>query len=82
LYISEVAVRQSETLMYAAQYDMLVLQTQIKQDHNLIKLLAGTMISDHLLPKVKVLHVIYTDLNKVGLPSDLLINRPDLKHAK
>ena len=80
--ISEVAVRQSETLMHAAEEDMLTIQTQIKQDQNLINLLAGTSVPEALLPKVKVLQVTSSDLNQVGLPSDLLINRPDLKQAE
>lgn len=80
--ISEVAVRQSETLMHAAEEDMLTIQTTIKQDQNLINLLAGTSIPEALLPKAKVLHVSSADLNQVGLPSDLLINRPDLKQAE
>lgn len=79
---SEVAVRQSETLMHQAEEDMLAIQTQIKQDQNLINLLAGSSVSESLLPKAKVLQVTSTDLNQVGLPSDLLTHRPDLKHAE
>lgn len=78
---SELDLRQAESQVEAARVDIARYAGQIELDRNALELLAGTPVPDDLLPvdletagKVK-------DISP-GLPSDLLLNRPDILLAE
>ncbi|MGE4429561.1 MAG: efflux transporter outer membrane subunit [Sphingobium sp.] len=79
---SELDVRQARTSHDQARSDIAALTTRIAQDRNALDLLAGTPLSEALLPQ---------DLSGKGvtlarlpgdLPSDILLKRPDIAAAE
>lgn len=75
-------LRQAETVLAAAQADVAALRTALAQDLNALQLLLGSPVDPSLLPTsiqdasqgLKTL--------PVGLPSDVLLRRPDVLQAE
>ncbi|MDB5737053.1 MAG: transporter [Sphingomonas bacterium] len=80
--ISELDVRQAETNLQTARYDLAQLTSQIAQDQNALNLLVGTTVSAELLPYGLGgdAHTL-SDL-PAGLSSTVLLNRPDVLQAE
>jgi len=79
--VTELALRQAQTPVEAARRDVALYTQRVAQDENALNLLAGTPVPADLLPG---------DLNRVrppseiaaGLPSDVLLRRPDVLQAE
>lgn len=78
---SELSVRQAQISIETARTDIGYYKTQIAQNLNALNLLIGQPISEELLTYTKVKTVSSIDPFGTGLPSDLLLNRPDLRSA-
>ena len=83
---SELDLRQAESLTEAARVSLAQLQRQRALDENALTLLIGQALTPDLavvLPAGKTLAdaPIMTDV-PVGLPSDLLVRRPDIRQAE
>jgi multidrug efflux system outer membrane protein len=79
---SELDLRQAETLMEQARSDAAAAAAQVAQDRNALQLLVGAPIPAELLPDGKVADLkIVADLPS-GLPSDVLLRRPDVLAAE
>jgi multidrug efflux system outer membrane protein len=78
---SALDLRLSETLVQSARVSVLSLQRQRAQAHNALTLLVGTPLGD--LPAGDDLSSqnLVTDIPG-GLPSDLLVNRPDIRASE
>ena len=76
--VSELEVRQAETLYQGARNDIAALTTQIAQDANALNLLVGAIVPEELLPE----RLGDTDFTLPELPADLssevLLRRPDV----
>lgn len=78
---TELDLRQAQTPMEAARRDIAVYAQRVAQDENALNLLAGVPVPADLLP---------ADLGRVspprevspGLPSDVLLRRPDVLQAE
>ncbi|CAE6708429.1 efflux transporter outer membrane subunit [Candidatus Nitrotoga fabula] len=72
---------QAEILLNQARAELAVLQRMREQNHNGLELLVGGSIParPHLLSRIEAGFVRSID---VGLPSDLLVQRPDLRAAE
>lgn len=75
-------LRQAQTLVESARVDVARFTSQIEQDKNALVLLVGTSLSDDLLPgDQRDDEVTLAQLNE-GLPSDVLLRRPDVMQAE
>jgi multidrug efflux system outer membrane protein len=79
---SQLDLSQAQTAVDTARGDVARYTSVVAQDMNALTLLAGTPITDDLLPSAPL-----TTINAVrdlppGLPSDLLQNRPDILEAE
>lgn len=78
---SELELRQAQTRVETAKVDIARYTGLIAMDQNAINLLAGSPVAAELLPdeldKVAVLQDV-----AAGLPSELLLNRPDILQAE
>lgn len=75
-------LRQAQTLVESARVDVARFTSQIAQEKNALVLLVGEQLPDELLPHEQ--HddqVTLTDLS-TGLPSDVLLRRPDVLEAE
>jgi outer membrane protein, multidrug efflux system len=79
---SELDLQQAETNLQDARYDIAQLTTQIAQDQNALNLLAGTTISDTLLPMGLGTTEYSIATLPGGLDSQVLLNRPDVVQAE
>ena len=79
---SEVPVRQAQISVETARSDVAQYKTQVEQAENLINLLVGQVVPSNLLPQNRVNNVTSTQIFNTGLPSDLLVNRPDVRAAE
>ncbi len=79
---SEVPVRQAQISVETARNDVANYKTQITQAKNLLNLLVGQQVSNNLLPSQRVTHISNATALSVGLPSDLLNNRPDIRSSE
>ena len=79
---SEVPVRQAQISVETARSDVAAYKTQIEQARNLLTLLVGQQVSTDLLPQKRVKAVTSNQAFAAGLPSDLLVNRPDVRAAE
>lgn len=80
--ISELEVRQSETLYQVARNDIAALRTQIAQDRNLLNLLVGTAVSADLAPDGLSRGDVTLAALPVGVSSAVLLRRPDVLQAE
>jgi len=79
---SELDLRQAQTLTEQARSDAAAAAAQVAQDRNALQLLVGAPIPAELLPDGKVADLrILADL-PAGLPSDVLLRRPDVLAAE
>lgn len=79
---SELEVRQARTSRDRALSDIAALTTQVAQDQNALNLLAGTTVPGALLPEQLAAGGITLDRLPADLPSDLLLDRPDVAAAE
>jgi multidrug efflux system outer membrane protein len=81
---SQLDVRQAETLTEQARADVAAFESQTGRDLNALRLLVGMDVPASLLPSGGLLAMdaaIREDL-PAGLPSDVLVNRPDVLAAE
>ena len=75
-------LRNAETLAETARSDVAIYTAQVAQDRNALTLLAGGEVPTDLLPSNGLASAqILTDL-PAGLPSDVLVRRPDVLAAE
>jgi outer membrane protein, multidrug efflux system len=79
---SELPVRQAQISVETARSDVAEYKTQVEQAQNLLNLLVGQQVPTTLLPQNRVSNVTSTQIFNTGLPSDLLVNRPDVRAAE
>lgn len=78
--VSEVAVQQSEALVYNAEASLVTLDVQIQLLENTISLLMGE--PSHEIERTSLNTQNFALNTDVGYPSALLANRPDVKQAE
>lgn len=78
--VSEVAVQQSEALVYNAEASLVTLDVQIQILENTISLLMGE--PSHEIERTSLSIQNFALNTDVGYPSALLANRPDVKQAE
>ena len=79
---SELPVRQAQISVETARGDVAEYKTQVEQAKNLLTLLVGQQVPTNLLPQTRVSQITSNAVFSTGLPSDLLINRPDVRAAE
>jgi multidrug efflux system outer membrane protein len=80
--ISQLEVRDAETLVETARSDVATYIAQVEQDKNALRLVVGTNVPADLLPAGGLVTAqILPDL-PAGLPSDVLTRRPDVLAAE
>ena len=78
--VSEVAVQQSEALVYNAEASLVTLDVQIQMLENTISLLMGE--PSHEIERTSLSIQNFALNTDLGYPSALLANRPDVKQAE
>lgn len=78
---TELDLRQAQTPVDAARRDIAVYTQRVAQGENALNLLAGTPVSSDLLP-VELRRVARPKEVSPGLPSDVLLRRPDVLQAE
>ena len=78
--LSEVAVQQSEALVYNAEASLVTLDVQIQMLENTISLLMGE--PSHEIERTSLSTQNFALNTDLGYPSALLANRPDVKQAE
>ena len=78
--VSEVAVQQSEALVYNAEASLVTLDVQIQMLENAISLLMGE--PSHEIERTSLSTQNFALNTDLGYPSALLANRPDVKQAE
>ncbi len=82
--VSEIELRQAESLTQAARVAYAQQQRQRALDENALTLLVGRSVSEELKgadPMPRLQSVLLADV-PAGLPSDLLVSRPDIRQAE
>ncbi|MBD8528875.1 MULTISPECIES: efflux transporter outer membrane subunit [unclassified Massilia] len=79
--VSKLELQQSVSLVETARAELARFQRQRLQDVNLLTLLVGQTIPDNLAPGATLATTELPDL-PAGMPSDLLIARPDIRAAE
>ena len=80
--ISQLEVREAETLVENARSDVATYLAQVEQDKNALRLVVGASVPNDLLPAGGLVTAqILPDL-PAGLPSDVLTRRPDVLAAE
>ncbi|MDR2220367.1 MAG: AdeC/AdeK/OprM family multidrug efflux complex outer membrane factor [Methylobacillus sp.] len=79
---SELDMRQAQTTMDTARVDVARYTTLIRQDENALTLLVGAPLPDELKPSGGMVEVTALAEIPVGLPSEVLQNRPDVLQAE
>jgi len=79
---SELDLRQAQTSVESARFDVARFTSLVAQDRNALALLVGAPIDDALLPDAPVAEVTALREIPAGLPSDLLQQRPDIIQAE
>lgn len=79
---SELDVRQAQTLAEQARSDAAVARAQVEQDRNALRLVVGADIPPDLLPPGGLGAVGELADVPAGLPSDVLVRRPDVRAAE
>ena len=72
---------QTQVLTEQARADVATLTAAVQQDRNALRLLAGAEVAPENLPDALPDNVVLADL-PVGLPSDVLLKRPDVAAAE
>lgn len=79
---SEIALNDAKTIYYQALTDVHSYKTLVAQDINALNLLVGESIKKELLPSKLNTYASYFAVVPVGLPSEVLLNRPDIQEAE
>lgn len=79
---SEMSLRASETQLHAFRANVAVLRSQMTQTKNALIFLVGTSLPEDLLTRVSLADFNLVVSIPVGLPSDLLRRRPDIRSAE
>ncbi|QSQ97404.1 multidrug efflux RND transporter AdeIJK outer membrane channel subunit AdeK [Acinetobacter indicus] len=79
---SELPVRQAQISVETARNDVANYKTQVAQAQNLLNLLVGQPVPANLLPAQRITRITSNTAIGEGLPSDLLVNRPDVRAAE
>ena len=80
--VSELDVRQAETNLADARYDVARLRTQVTQDQNALNLLVGTTVPEGLLPAALGTRDVTMAALPAALDSAVLLKRPDVAQAE
>ena len=75
---SELDVNQAETLSEQARTDVATASTRVEQDRNALRLVVGADVPAELLPSGEVQSVQLRQDLPAGLPSEVLVQRPDV----
>jgi len=81
-YASKLDAVQAETLLNQARADLAALMRQRDQNRNALTLLVGVPLTDFETRPLSLIEAGFVREISVGLPSDLLINRPDILAAE
>lgn len=79
--LSDLDLSQAKTLLEQARGDVATAQTQIDQDKSALTLLTGAAVPEDLLPTGLGDNMV-ADALPVGLPSEVLLKRPDVLAAE
>jgi len=79
---SALDLRQAETSVDTARVDIAKFTAQVAQDENALVLLIGTPVPQELLPTGPVAEVTALQDIPAGIPSDVLLRRPDILEAE
>ncbi|HEY0269648.1 MAG TPA: efflux transporter outer membrane subunit [Sphingomonas sp.] len=79
---SELDVRQAQTNLEDARYNVAQLRTQVTQDQNALNLLAGATVPEALLPAALGTADVTLAALPAGLDSAVLLKRPDVVGAE
>jgi multidrug efflux system outer membrane protein len=79
---TELDLRQAQTPLEAARRDVALYTQRVAQDQNALDLLAGAPVPDDLLPPSELGRVSPPSEIAAGLPSDVLLRRPDVLQAE
>ncbi len=79
---SELDLKQAQTQVEAARIDAARFTTLTAQDENNLDLLAGTRVGSELLPQNLTDHLTAVKNIAPGLPSEVLLKRPDVLQAE
>ncbi|TLM67176.1 MAG: efflux transporter outer membrane subunit [Deltaproteobacteria bacterium] len=79
---SALAVNQAKTSVDAARVDIARYTTLVAQDENALNLVAGTVVPAGLLPETLAETVTALQEITPGLPSEVLLTRPDILQAE
>ena len=79
--LSDLDLSQAKTLLEQARGDVATAQTEIDQDKSALTLLTGAAVPEELLPTGLDDNMV-ADALPVGLPSDVLLKRPDVLAAE
>ncbi len=79
---SQLTLSQLESTVATAKVDIANYQRLLKRDKNALDFLVGKSVTKALLPAQRVDEVLNLPEVPVGLPSDLLTQRPDIKAAE
>jgi len=81
-YTSRLDAAQAETLLNQARADLATLMRQRDQNRNALTLLVGVPLTDFETRPLSIIEPGFVREISAGLPSDLLINRPDVLAAE
>jgi outer membrane protein, multidrug efflux system len=79
---SSLALNQAQTTVDAARVDIARFTSLVAQDENALDLLVGSRVPADLLPQVLSDSVTSIGVIAPGLPSDVLLSRPDILQAE
>lgn len=79
---SALTLQQVKSTVATAKVDIARYQRLVQRDKNALDLLAGTQVTEQLLPDQPLSKILQLPDLPAGLPSDLLQQRPDLKAAE
>ena len=79
---SQLDLSQARTLLETARVDSITYARIVQQDRNALDLLVGAQVQDNELAGVFEQADQFVSTLQAGLPSDLLLNRPDIRQAE
>ncbi|WP_394190223.1 efflux transporter outer membrane subunit [Pseudoalteromonas atlantica] len=79
---SKLSLAQVQSTVATAKVDIANYQRLLKRDKNALDLLVGTAVAAELLPEQSLDEVLNFPTVPVGMPSELLAQRPDIKAAE
>lgn len=80
--VSQLEYEQARTTVAAARAAIESYVRAVAQDRNALELLAGTRLDDGLLPTDLDMKAVVSPTLPEGLPSEVLLNRPDVRQAE